>query len=99
MLENGHIRCAGVLAGVSLERHLLTMCETSEKEIEYNHSFNIGGFVDALHKENILGDSKKGQIEWLASIRKKCAHDDKEDPDRTEVNQLIEQSKEIIRKY
>jgi hypothetical protein len=95
--DDKNIRAAGVVAGVALERHLLTLCEVSDREIEYEHSDGIRSFAETLYNANEITQTTKGQLEHLADIRNDCAHANEEEPDERSVERLIEQAEELVR--
>lgn len=97
LYEDGLIRPAGVVTGVALERHLTTLCEVSDRDIEFEYDFGIKALADALYDENEVTKTQHGQIEYLGKLRNKCAHADKEEPTTTEVDRLISQTEEIVR--
>lgn len=95
--DEGNIRAAGVVAGIALERHLLTVCEISERELEYTHSDGIRSLAETLYDVDEITQTKKGQLEYLADIRNDCAHANEEEPDRREVERLINQAEDVVR--
>jgi hypothetical protein len=97
MFEEGHIRCAGILAGVALERHLITVCESSEKDIEYTYSDNITQYADELYNKGEITKSRKKQIVSLAGVRNDCGHAEQDEPKRNDVRRLVDQTEEIIK--
>jgi len=97
LFDEEHIRAAGVVAGIALERHLLTLCEISEQEMEYSHSDGIRSLAETLYQAGEITDTKKSQLGYLSDIRNDCAHANEEDPDMREVERLIQQSEDIHR--
>ena len=97
LFEDDLIRPAGVVAGVAIERHLLTECEVTERDVEYEYDYGIKALADALHDTNIISKTQHGQIEYLGKLRNKCAHADAEEPTPSEVDRLITQAEDIIR--
>lgn len=95
--DEDNIRAAGIVAGVALERHLLTLCETSEQDMTYEHSDGIRSLTETLYDAGMISQTKKGQLEHLADVRNDCAHANEEEPDRREVERLINQAENIVR--
>lgn len=95
--DDGNVRAAGVITGVALERHLLTLCELAEQELDYSHSDGIRSLAETLYNAGQITDTKKSQLGYLADIRNDCAHANEEEPDKREVERLIKQSEDIIR--
>ncbi|WP_135821440.1 DUF4145 domain-containing protein [Halostella litorea] len=94
--DDDNIRAAGVVTGVALERHLLTLCELTEQDLDYSHSDGIRSLAETLYNASQITDTKKSQLEYLADIRNDCAHANEKEPDRREVERLIKQSEDII---
>jgi hypothetical protein len=97
LLDDANIRAAGVVAGVALERHLLTLCEVCDREIEYDYSDGIRSLAESLYIVDKITQTTKGQLEHLADIRNDCAHANEEEPDERSVERLIEQAEELVR--
>ena len=97
LFEDGLIREGGVIAGVALERRLLTMCETSERDIDYNPSHSIDRLSQTLHDDaNEIRTQDMKHLQYLGSIRGKCAHPG-EEPDEQEVERLLTHTEEYLR--
>lgn len=97
LLDDELIRPAGVVAGVAIERHLLTECEVSDRDVEYEYDYNIYALAEALYDADIISKTQHGQIEYLGKIRNKCAHADEEEPSLSEVKRLVSQTEDILR--
>ena len=97
LFEGDLIRPAGVIAGVAIERHLLTRCEVSERDVEYEYDYGIKALAQALYNADIISKTQHGQIEYLAKLRNQCAHADEEEPTPTDVDRLITQTEDILR--
>lgn len=95
--DDGNIRAAGVVAGVALERHLLTLCEVSEREMDYEYSDGIRSLTETLYNADEITQTTKGQLEYLSDIRNDCAHANNEEPDDRDVERLIEQAEDLVR--
>ena len=98
LFDDGNIRASGVIAGVALERHLLTMCESSEYELDFDYMDGITSLAQKLSDKNEITDDEQRKLEYLAGIRNNCSHASEEEPDRREVERLLNQSSEFIRK-
>mgnify|MGYP000849563802 CR=1 FL=1 len=95
LLKNGFIRCAGALAGVTLEQHLEQVTKNHEVLIGKKKP-GIGDFNKSLYSEKVYDSALLKKIEWLADIRNKCDHADTE-PTSDEVKKLIEETEEITK--
>jgi len=96
LLEDNLIRPAGVIAGVAIERHLLTVCEVSERDVEYEYDYGINALAEALYNADVISKTQHGQIEYLSKLRNKCAHADKEEPSQSEVERLVTQTEDLL---
>jgi hypothetical protein len=97
LFDDGNIRASGVIAGVALERHLLTLCESSEKELDFGYMDGITSLAQELSNANEISDDDERNLEYLAGIRNKCSHATDEEPEEREVERLLNQSDEFIR--
>lgn len=99
LLEEGMTRCAGVLAGVAIERHLILTCESATSEVDYHQSTNINQAAQALYEAGEITESDHKQTQYLSSLRAKCAHMEEEDPSQREVERLVKQTGDFIQQY
>lgn len=88
LLKAKHVRAAGALAGVVLERHLNQVCENHKTTIRKKHP-GIADFNDALKTADIIDVPQWRFIQHLADIRNLCSHHKERDPDAEEVGELI----------
>lgn len=95
--DNGNVRAAGVVAGVALERHLLTLCNVSDRNLKYDHSDGIRSLAETLNQAGEISNNKKSQLAYLADIRNDCAHANEGEPDSREVERLINQAEDFVR--
>lgn len=94
LLENDFIRASGVVASVSLERHLLTMCENSESVSDYEPNHGINRLSQTLYEAGEIDKTTWNDLKALASIRETCAHP--EEPNKPAVQRLIDESEDFI---
>lgn len=97
LLQEGLPRASGVTAGVALERHLLTMCQEADVELEYNHDDGIRDLADTLYKADVIEQTTLSSLKTLASIRNDCAHANQTVPNEHKVRRLIEDTDDYIR--
>lgn len=90
------IRESGVIAGVALERHLLTMCEISEKDVNYNPDHSIERLAQSLYKANEIEQTPMKYLSFLGDIRGDCAHPSGE-LDSQMVKRLLDGAEQFIR--
>ena len=91
LLENGHVRAAGVVAGVVLEAHLQSVCMSHKISIGRKKK-TIGNLKDALRDASVVDLPVARQIEAIADIRNLCTHKGGREPTTEEVQRLIEQT-------
>lgn len=97
LFDEDHIRAAGVIGGVALERHLTTLCETSEQDLEFGYMDGISSLATTLSDANEIGDDDQRLLEYLGGIRNKCGHASEEEPEKREVERMLNQTDEFIR--
>lgn len=95
LFDDDFVRASGVVAAVALERHLLTICENSEKVTEYKANHGITRLAQTLYESEEINKTVWNDIKALASIRETCAHP--EEPQKEAVRRLINESEELIR--
>lgn len=96
LLKKGHLRAAGTLAGVTLERHLSTVLT--------NHGFKlakktptIADLNNELKNQGVYDVPDWRFIERLGDIRNYCAHSKEREPTKDEVHEMIEGVKKVIK--
>jgi HEPN domain-containing protein len=91
LFRSGFYRCAGVLAGVALERYLRAFCDL--KGVEYKHDFTIEPLSQALYDANKIDQTELKNFQHLGGIRNDCAH-----PKEVSDEELKGRAKELIEK-
>lgn len=86
--KTGHIRSAGTLAGVVLERHLAKICSSKNLKSRKKKP-SLADWNDMLKEANVYDTPTWRGIQRLADIRNLCAHPGDRDPTREEVDELI----------
>ena len=99
LLKKGFIRAAGALTGVVLERNLKMMCDKNEPKLKYPKNATISKLNDILKDKNLMDMAEWRKIQYLGDIRNKCDHDEKVEPNKEEVADLISKVKELIHCY
>lgn len=72
LLKKKYLRCAGLLCGVALERHLQQLCRRNG--IDPKTARGIDALAQRLYKRKVINKIQLKQIKYLASIRNTCAH-------------------------
>lgn len=99
LYEGDHLRAAGVVAGVALERHLMTMCETSGQDLDFGFMDGISALAQTLNEGDLISDDDMRLLDHLSGIRNKCAHPNDDDLSSGEVDRLISEANEFLRKH
>lgn len=88
LFKAGHVRPAGTLAGVILERHLAKICSSKNIKIIKKNPV-MSDFNDALKDAGVYDTPTWRGIQRLADVRNLCAHARDREPTRDEVDELI----------
>ncbi|WP_455449741.1 hypothetical protein [Natrinema thermotolerans] len=97
LLDQGFPRASGVLAGIALERHLLTLCEESNEELDFHHDDGIASLSQTLYEGDEIDKTTLSALETLSSLRADCAHANEKEPSEHKVRRLIEDTEDYIR--
>lgn len=84
----GHIRSAGTIAGVVLERHLAKIC-SSKNLMTRKKKPTTSDWNDILKDANVYDIPTWRGIQRFSDIRNLCAHPKDRDPTKDEVDELI----------
>lgn len=96
LLRAKHVRSAGVIAGVALERHLKTVADNREVGLGRKRP-QIGSLNDALKEARVFDNPRWRELQRLGDIRNLCAHDGEREPKAEEVHELIESTERIVK--
>lgn len=96
LINSGFARCAGVLAGIALERYLKALCDT--KKLEYKYNDTIEPLSQALYEANLIDLTELKNFQHLGGIRNDCAHakDVPEDELKGRAKEIITKVKKLI---
>jgi hypothetical protein len=97
LFNDGETRIAGVLAGVALERHLLTLCESSNQELEFGYMDGIASLAQTLSNAGEISNDDQRLLEYLGGIRNNCSHANEGEPEPEEVDRLLTEAEQFIR--
>lgn len=95
---NGHIRAAGVLGGVTLERCLAQLCAQHQLVITKN-VLSISEYNDFLKSNNVIDLPKLRFIQHLTEIRNFCSHDKGQEPTKEDVKDLLDGVATVTKTY
>lgn len=88
LAKNGHIRAAGAICGVTLERHLNLIIKNHNLSSNRKHP-TIADYIEILKSAQIIDTTNWRFLQRLADIRNLCAHHKDRDPKPDEVQELI----------
>ena len=88
LAKAGHLRAAGAVAGVLLERHLAEMSARRGVSVRKKHP-TIGDWNDKLKDAGVFDVPQWRWIQRLADLRNLCVHERGREPTKDEVDELI----------
>jgi len=94
LLKTKHLRSAGVVTGVALERHLKRVI--ANHEVTFRKKPQIGNLNDALKEAKVYDVTQWRFIQRLGDIRNLCGHDGEREPTAEEVEDLIRGTEKVI---
>ena len=96
LLKFKHLRAAGAVAGVVLERHLARTCISRGITLSKKDP-SISDWNDKLKEVNVFDLTAWRGIQRLNDIRNLCCHPKHRDPTNDEIEELINGSDKIIK--
>lgn len=87
LLDAGYLRAAGAVAGVVLEHHLQRVM--ANHELTSRKKPTINNLNEALKAAEVYSQSQWRLIQRLGDIRNLCAHANKDEPARSDVEDLL----------
>jgi hypothetical protein len=95
LLRSNFARCAGVLAGVALERYLKALCDM--KKLDYRYDDTIEPLSQKLYEAGKIDLTELKNFQHLGGIRNDCAHpkDVTEEDLKGRAKELIEKVKKL----
>lgn len=96
LLKKGHLRAAGAVAGVVLERHLGQVAAAHSITIQKKDP-TIAELNNELKAAGIFDTPNWRFVELLGDIRNLCVHSKGREPKRNEVEDLIQGTEKIIK--
>lgn len=94
LLSARHLRSAGVVAGVVLERHLKRVME--HHRIRSRRKLTLAVLNDALKEASAYDVPQWRQIQRLGDLRNLAAHDGDRNPTADEIEELINGAAKIV---
>ncbi len=96
LLRNGHIRAAGALSGVVLEKHLGNVCQTHGVDLKRKKP-TISNFNDGLKDQEIVDIPTWRLIQRLGDFRNLCSHAGEREPTNDDVQILIDGTDQVMK--
>lgn len=96
LLKARHIRAAGAIAGVLLERHLKLLCDRSQPPIKYAPKATISTLNELLRKASVYKQTEWRRVQCMGDVRNECDHANATEPERKDVQRLIHEVKEFV---
>ena len=96
LVKYGHLRAAGAVAGVVLEKHLQGVCNNHSIPFR-KKSPTIADYNGALKDKGVIDVSKWRHNQWLGDIRNKCTHTKEDEPTKDDVKKLIDGVSEVTK--
>jgi hypothetical protein len=94
--KNGYIRAAGALAGVVIETHLQAVCQEHKLTIKKKDP-GINDLAHILKEADVIDTPGLRRIQILADLRNLCDHKKTKEPNKTDVNELIDGADKLIK--
>jgi hypothetical protein len=93
--KKGYQRGAGAVAGVVLEGHLGTVCESHKVSVPKNAA--IAKLYDLLKNADVIDIPTWRFIQHLGDLRNLCDHKKGADPNPDQMNELIDGTRKITK--
>jgi hypothetical protein len=94
--KKGFSRGAGAIAGVVLEGHLSQVCVNYKITVKKKNPV-INDFGQLLKDNDVIETPTWRKIQYLADLRNLCDHKKKTDPNKDDINDLINGVSKIIK--
>ena len=99
LLEKDFVECAGMLAGVAIERSLKTICDNNTPKIEYFEKETLGSLNDKL-KNYYLDPADYLRVKSIKTTRDRCSHDPgTKPPTKKDVEVMIVDAETFIKNH
>jgi hypothetical protein len=98
LFRAGYFPAAGAVAGVVLERHLKTLCESQDPPI-IARGDTINALNNALKAAQLYDQTQHRRIQVMGDIRNRCSHAVSNPPSKEEAWELIENVSNFVCSY
>lgn len=96
LLKKGHIRAAGALAGVTLERHLAAVAQSHNIKLTKKNP-TIADFNDELRKASVYDVPDWRLIQRLGDLRNMSVHSKEREPTKVELEEMIQGVQKVVK--
>lgn len=96
LLKNGYFRAAGVIAGVVLEAHLQQVC-VNHRLSTRKKSPGISDYNELLKANSVIDVPTWRFVQRLGDIRNICGHKKEREPEKVEVQELLDGVEKITK--
>jgi len=96
LLKKGHVRAAGALAGVTLERHLATVSQNHTIKFTKRDP-TIADLNEELKKQGVYDVPEWRFIQRLADFRNMSVHSKEREPTKAELEEMIQGVQKIVK--
>ena len=96
LLNAGHVRAAGAIAGVLLEGHLKLWCNRHTPQITYVKDDGIAKLNDKLKKESVYDTVQWRKVQVMGDIRNTCDHAGTAEPRPQDIVDLIAEVRKFV---
>lgn len=99
LLVKGFIECAGMLAGIALERQLKVICDNSVPPVIYSDKDTLGDFNSKL-KAIYTDPSDYSRVDAMRVTRNRCSHDPgTKPPSEKDVKVMLKDVEQFIKNH
>lgn len=96
LAKSGHLRAAGVICGVVIEKHLQHVCSAHNITMRKRNP-GISDFLELLKKEGVVTQPQWRNLQRLADIRNICGHAKGREPTGDEIDDLVSETDKVLK--
>ena len=92
----GHLRAAGVICGVVIEKHLQHVCGAYNIAVRKRNP-GISDFLEPLKREGVIAQPQWRNLQRLADIRNICCHATGREPTKDDIDVLVSETEKVLK--
>lgn len=96
LAKAGHLRAAGAICGVVIEKHLTHIADVHNVKVTKKHP-GISDLALLLRTSDIITMAKDRFIQSLADTRNLCSHAKGREPTKDEIDELVEGTQKVLK--